>query len=104
MAATFVALYTRPEDAEGFLREYREDHLPIADQWPGVTDRSTTVLTATPRGTDPAYFVMFTAVWDSMEDLQAAMQDPSLMEASTHAMGLLRKYGNTAEMMIGEDA
>ncbi len=38
-----------------------------------------------------------------MEDLQAAMQDPSLMEASKHAMGMLQTYGNSAEMMIGED-
>lgn len=104
MAAKFVALYTRPDDAEGFLQEYRQDHLPIAQKWPGVTHQSTTVLTGTPRGTEPPYYVMFTAEWDSMEDLQAAMQDPALMEASKHATGLLSKYGNTAEMMIGEDA
>ncbi len=103
MAAKFVALYTRPDDAEGFLQEYRDDHLPIAQKWPGVTDTSTTVFSATPRGTDPAYYVVFTATWDSMDDLQAAMKDPSLMEASKHAMGMLSKYGNTAEMMIGED-
>lgn len=104
MAASFVALYTRPEDAEGFLKEYREDHVPIAARWPGVREQSTTVLSATPRGTEPAYYVMFKATWDSMDDLQAAMQDPSLMEASKHAMGMLQKYGNTAEMMIGEDS
>lgn len=103
MAASFVALYTRPDDAEGFLKEYMEDHVPIAQKWPGTTDQTTTVLDATPRGTQPAYYVMFKATWDSMEDLQAAMQDPSLMEASKHAMGMLSKYGNTAEMMIGED-
>ncbi len=104
MAAKFVVLYSRPDDAEGFLQEYLDDHLPIARKFPGMTDHSTTVLRSTPRGTDPAYYVMFTALWDSMEDLQAAMQDPALMEASKHAMGLLGKYGNTAEMMIGEDA
>lgn len=103
MAAKFVALYTRPDDAEGFLQEYRDDHLPIADTWPGVIDSSTTVFTATPRGTEPAYYLAFTATWDSMDDLQAAMKDPSLMEASKHAMGMLSKYGNTVEMMIGED-
>lgn len=103
MAATFVALYTKPEDAEGFLAEYREDHLPIAETWPKVTSTTTTVLTGTPRGTDPAYYVMFKATWDSMADMQEAMQDPSLMEASKHAMGMLQKYGNTAEMMVGED-
>lgn len=103
MAASFVALYTRPDDADGFLQEYEQDHLPIAAKWPGVTSTSTTVFSGTPRGTEPAYFVMFKATWDSQEDMQQAMQDPSLMEASKHAMGMLQKYGNTAEMMVGED-
>lgn len=103
MAATFVALYTKPDDAEGFLEEYRSDHLPIAQKWPKVVSTETTVLTGTPRGTEPAYYVMFKATWASMEDMQAAMQDPSLMEASKHAMGMLQKYGNTAEMMVGQD-
>lgn len=103
MAATFVALYTKPDDAEGFLKEYREDHVPIAQKWPKVASLSTTVLTGTPRGTEPAYYVMFKATWDSTADMQEAMQDPSLMEASKHAMGMLQKYGNSAEMMVGED-
>ena len=104
MTASFVVLYTRPEqDAEGFLNEYLENHIPIAKRFPKMTDHSTTVLSATPRGGDPAYYVMFEGTWDSMEDLQAAMQDPSLMEASKHAMGMLQTYGNSAEMMIGED-
>lgn len=103
MAATFVALYTKPDDAEGFLKEYREDHVPIAQKWPKVTSTSTTVFSGTPRGTEPAHYVMFKATWDSMADMQEAMQDPSLMEASKHAMGMLQKYGNSAEMMVGED-
>jgi uncharacterized protein (TIGR02118 family) len=103
MTASFVVLYSRPDDAEGFLQEYLDDHVPIAKRFPGMTDHTTTVLDTTPRGTDPAFYVMFRGVWDSMEDLREAMRDPSLMEASKHAMGMLEKYGNTAEMMIGED-
>lgn len=104
MPAKFVVLYTRPDDAEGFLAEYLADHVPIAARFPGMTGYATTVLDTTPRGTDPAYYVMFTATWDTMEDLQAAMTDPALMDASGHAMGMLERYGNTAEMMIGGDA
>lgn len=103
MAASFVVLYTRPDDAEGFLQEYLDDHIPIATRFPKMTDHSTTVLSGTPRGTEPAYYVMFKGTWDSPEDLQEAMKDPALMDASKHAMGLLQKYGNSAEMMIGED-
>lgn len=101
---SFTALYSRPEDTDGFLEEYKRDHLPIAEGWPGVTSMSTTVFTTTPRGTEPEWFLMFHATWDSQEDLQAAMRDPALMEASKHAMGMLDKYGNRAEMLIGDEA
>ena len=102
--ASFTVLYTRPDDAAGFLEEYRTDHLAIARRFPKMVDHSTTVFQGTPRGTDPAYYVMFHGVWDSTEDLQEAMRDESMMEASKHAMGMLEKYGNQAEMLIGEDA
>lgn len=100
---TFIAMYTRPDDAEGFLEEYRNDHLPIAEKWPNSPSVSTSVLTGTPRGGDPAYYVIFKATWESQEDFNAAMQDPALMEASKHAMQMLQKYGNSAEMMVGDD-
>ncbi len=31
-----IALYRRPEDPEEFLRRYREEHLPLARQMPGL--------------------------------------------------------------------
>ena len=60
--------------------------------------------TATPRRTEPTWWLVYTAEWDSHEDMMAALQDPVMMEASKHAMGLLQKYGNTAEMMLGGPA
>ena len=100
---SFTALYTKPEDADAFLAEYKSDHLAIAAKFPKVASSNTTVFSGTPRGGEPPYFVMFQAHWDTDEDFQAAMGDPSLMEASKHAMGMLQKYGNTAEMMVGQD-
>jgi hypothetical protein len=47
---------------------------------------------------------MFVGTWDSQEDMQAAMSDPSIMEASKHAMGMTQKYGNKAEMLVGDEA
>ena len=103
--ATLTVLYTKPEsDAEAFLEEYKSDHLPIAARFPNMTSHSTTVFSGTPRGTEAPYYVMFVANWDSQEDMQAAMSDPSIMEASKHAMGLTQKYDNKAEMLIGDDA
>lgn len=100
---TFTVLYTRPDDAEAFLEEYRTDHLEIASQFPKMANSATTVFETTPRGGDPAYYVMFKGTWDSQEDFDEAMQHESLMEASKHAMGMLQKYGNSAEMLVGDD-
>ncbi|MGI9018181.1 MAG: EthD family reductase [Euzebya sp.] len=101
--ATFTVLYTKPDnDAEAFLQEYRDDHLAIAKKFPKMTDYTTTVFSGTPRGGEPPYYLMFVGTWESMADLQGAMGDPSLMEASKHAMGMLAKYGNSAEMLIGD--
>lgn len=100
---TFTVLYTKPDDAEGFLEEYRTDHLAIAAKFPKMTSSATTVFQTTPRGGDPSYYVMFKATWASDEDFQEAMQHESLGEASQHAMMMLGKYGNSAEMLVGGD-
>ncbi|MGI8757347.1 MAG: EthD family reductase, partial [Acidimicrobiales bacterium] len=98
--ATLTVLYTKPEnDAEGFLQEYKSDHLPIAAKFPKMTGSTTTVFSGTPRRTEAPYYVMFVGTWDSMDDMNAAMQDPSIMEASKHAMGMTQKYGNSADML-----
>ena len=100
---TLTVLYTAPaEDADAFVKEYKDDHVPIAMRFPKMSSHRTTVFSGTPRGGDPAYLVMFQGVWDTPEDFQAAMGDPSLMEASKHAMGMTQKYGNSAEMLIGD--
>ena len=103
--ASLTVLYTKPaEDADAFIAEYKADHLPIALRFPGISGHSTTVFTGTPRGTEPPYLRMFHATWDSDEAMQAAMGDPSMMEASRHAMGMVGKYGNAAEMLVGREA
>lgn len=103
--ANLTVLYTKPDsDAEAFLDEYRSDHLPIAARFPKMTSHTTTVFSGTPRGTEAPYYVMFVGTWASPEDMQEAMGDPSIMEASKHAMGMTQKYGNSAEMLIGDEA
>lgn len=102
--ASLTVLYTKPDDADAFVAEYKSDHLPIALTFPGMTGHSVTVFSGTPRGTEPPYLLMFHCTWDSPADMQAAMADPSIMEASRHAMGMVGKYGNAAEMIIGDNA
>lgn len=100
---TLTVLYTRPEtDAEAFVEEYRRDHLPIAARFPGVTSSTTTVFSGTPRGGDAPYVLMFHATWHDDDAFAAAMRDPSMMEASKHAMQMIGTYGNSAEMLLGD--
>ncbi|MCD9625640.1 hypothetical protein [Rhabdothermincola salaria] len=35
---------------------------------------------------------------------EAPGSDPSIMEESKYAMGMTQKYGNKAEMLIGDEA
>ena len=100
---TLTVLYTKPdEDADAFVQEYKDDHVPIAERFPRMASHRTTVFTGTPRGGEPPFHVMFQGVWDSQEDMQAAMGDASMMEASKHAQQMTQQYGNTAHMLIGD--
>lgn len=100
---TLTVLYTRPEqDADAFAQEYRDDHVPIAARFPRMSSHRSTVFSGTPRGGEPAFQVMFQGVWDSDEDMQEAMRDESVMEASRHAQQMTQKYGNSAHMLIGD--
>ena len=99
---SLTVLYTKPEnDADAFVEEYKNDHVPIAEKFPKMSSWSTTVFTGTPRGGEAPYHVMFHGVWESQDDMNEAMGDPSMMEGSKHAMGMTKKYGNSAEMLIG---
>lgn len=100
---TFTALYSRPQDADGFVAEYRSDHLPIVQRWPNVRDSQTVVFDGTPRGGDPAYLVAFTARFDSAEDRMAALTSDAGGEAAQHARMLVEKYGIDVTMMLGQD-
>jgi uncharacterized protein (TIGR02118 family) len=101
---SLTVMYTHPTQggsADDFIAEYRADHVPIAERFPGMASFATTVFTGTPRGGEPPYLLMFQGHWDTQEAMDGAMRDPSLMEASKHAMHLTATYGNRAEMLIG---
>jgi uncharacterized protein (TIGR02118 family) len=53
----FLVLYGRPDDTEAFDRHYRDVHIPLARQLPGLrrytVSRGVTVMT----GEDPSYLI-----------------------------------------------
>lgn len=101
--AKFVALYRKPEDIEGFERHYREQHVPLVERWPKVQSWSVTRMTGTPRGGDPAYYLMFEATFATDEDLQACLGSSEMREAGMDAMQMSKQYATQVEMLLGTD-
>ena len=101
--ATFVALYEKPEDPQGFEQHYRDVHRPILERWPGVRSVEVVRLTATPRGTEPAYYLMARATFDSTEQMQEALRSEAGTEAAQDARSMMEQFGVGPAMMLGDD-
>lgn len=101
--AKFVALYGKPDDVEGFEDHYRNRHLPLVEQWPHLQSSSTTRFTGTPRGGEPAYHLMFEAVFASEDDLAEAMRSDAMRQTGMDAAQMVKQYGATATMLTGPD-
>ncbi len=74
MTARFLALYETPADPEVFDRHYRETHIPLIRQLPGLRrytlGRDVTALHGAP------YYLVAELDWDTMDELQAAFASP----------------------------
>jgi uncharacterized protein (TIGR02118 family) len=99
--ATFVALYSTPDDVEGFEEHYRTTHLPLVESWPGVTGVTITRFAATPRGTPAPYYLMAQAHWPTDEEMAAALRSDAGAEAARDAKSMTDQFGVTLTMMLG---
>ena len=99
----FVALWSKPQDVEGFERHYREVHLPITIRWPGVRSSTVTRFAGPPSGGDPAYHLMFVAVLDSDADLAAMMKSEAVAESGRDTREMIKRYGAKVTMLTGAD-
>jgi uncharacterized protein (TIGR02118 family) len=101
--ASFVALYTKPADVEGFEAHYRDTHMPLVDQWPNVRAIRVTRFTGTPRGTEPAYYLMTEVEFESAEGMTEALRSDVARAAGKDAMELSRRFGCEATILLGEE-
>lgn len=99
----FVALWSKPQDVDGFERHYREVHMRITARWPGV--RSSTVIrfTESPGGAEPAYHLLFVATLDSEADLAAMLKSEAVAESGRDAREMMKRYGVKVTMLTGAD-
>lgn len=101
--ARFVALYAKPDDVEGFDEHYRSTHLKLVQAWPGVQAIRVTRFAATPRGTDPDYYLMFEAEFATDEEMAAALRSDAGMAAARDAMQIKERFGVGPQMLLGGD-
>lgn len=67
---TLTVLYGRPDDPAAFERYYADHHMPLVDAMPGLGRHEAAKGISTPDGGEPSYYRMFTAWFDSLEQLQ----------------------------------
>ena len=81
-----IALYKAPADPEAFDAHYRDVHVPILNRYPKLRD----VKLSSPEGVagQPApYYLMAEMVFDTDEDLQAALASDAGRESAKDLRG-----------------
>lgn len=101
--ATFVSLYPKPDDVDGWEDHFRSTHMPIVQRWPGVQSVRLTRFSSTPRGTDPAYYLMAQVDFATEEEMAAALRSEAGTEAARDAMAMAQRFGVTPAMLLGGD-
>jgi len=71
----FLAAYDKPDDPGAFDRHYREVHIPLAQQLPGLR-RYTISRNLAPTRDREAYYLIAELDWDDMTALQYAFGTP----------------------------
>ena len=74
MTAHFLALYETPADPGAFDRHYREIHIPLGRQLPGLRRYAVSHDVAAVRGAP--YYLVAELDWDTMDELRAAFASP----------------------------
>lgn len=98
MPAKLIALYRRPEDPEGFDRNYFNAHLPLIAQVPGLRKTTITRLTRTIMGED--FYMLAVMEFDDRDALKNGMKSHEMAAAgdnlNSFAAGLVT-------LIFGED-
>ena len=71
----FLAAYDKPDDPTAFDRHYREVHIPLAKQLPGLRRYTISRNPASTRDRE-AYYLIAELDWDDMTALRYAFETP----------------------------
>lgn len=93
-----LALYRAPEDIDGFLKHYREVHVPLVRQLPGLVDVTITRVTKTLVG-EPGTFLLAEMSFTDDDALKTALRSPENAACGKDAMALA---GDLVTVMTAE--
>jgi uncharacterized protein (TIGR02118 family) len=92
--ATILVLYNQPADPAAFDEHYRSVHIPLVKKLPGLRScRLSTGQVRAGQGEAP-YHLIAEMVFDSMDDLRAALRSPE-MQAAAADMAEIGSAGTT---------
>lgn len=98
--ASFFALYPEPDDVDGFEEHYRDTHMAMVDDVPGVEDVRTHRVTGTPRGADAPFHVVTEIIFASEDALQEALRSDAFREMGRDAAGMAQNFGTMPVMLL----
>ena len=100
MTARFLALYETPADPEAFDRHYRQVHIPLLRQLPGLRRYSVSQDLTVLHGA-PCYLVT-QLDWDTMDELRAAFASPEGQATAADA-ARLQEFAPVRRMIFTAD-
>lgn len=98
MVAKLIALYKQPADATDFDKKYFEEHIPLAQQMPGLQLIELSKVNGAPMG-DPKYYLMAELYFEDMDSLKKGMSSPEGKAAGKNIMSFA---GDLVTMMFAE--
>jgi uncharacterized protein (TIGR02118 family) len=99
----FIALYGKPDDADGFEEHYRRTHISIMERWPGVQSTHVSRVVGTPRGAEAPYHLVTDVAFASRDDFMQAMATDAGKESAQDARAMAERFGVELTMLLCED-
>ena len=92
-----VGLWTQPADVDAFEREYLGSHVPKLEGLPGNAGVSTA------RCIDGPFFRLTEVLFDSLDDIHAALETELGLQILADANALAAKFGVRLDVLVVAD-
>ncbi|MGH8987860.1 MAG: EthD family reductase [Acidimicrobiales bacterium] len=97
MTVKLVALWSTPEDPEGFETHYRDTHVPLVAKLPALKGAVAS------KALDGPYYRMAELLFEDANDLQTAMKSTEGQALVDDAGRIQESYGTKLEIMTVEE-